>query len=94
MSHSNYLLARATSMVLRTLERDLVGSKIPDMIVDNLIHDLCCFSHETHKLIIEQIKENPVGFANKAYKLWKLGELSIIQLTNDLQAADIVPIAA
>lgn len=94
MSYQNYSLARATSMVLRTLERDLVGSKIPDIIVDNLIHDLSCFSNETHKLIIELIKENPSRFASKAYKLWKSSDLSIHQLTIELQAAHVVSIAA
>lgn len=94
MTSQNYSLVRATSMMLRTLERDLIGSKIPDMIVDNLIHDLSCFGYQTHVTVIELIKDNPAQFCSKAHALWKAGRLTIVQLSHELQAGQGIPLAA
>lgn len=83
MLHPEYYLAHAATSIIRALDRDPVGMKMPDIVVDCLVHELSRMHKNTHIRIIVLLQSEPSRFAKRAYQLWQQGDLSIITLFND-----------
>lgn len=64
----------------RAIERDLLGCKIPDLIVDRLIHEIPILNSYMREALLHHINISAKNVAKAAYELWMAGELSCIGL--------------
>lgn len=80
----SYQLITTTTLLQRTLERDPLGMKIPDHIVDLFFHELLQQSSQSLQQIEISLNVNPSFYAKRAYRLWTSNSLSLSELFSDV----------
>lgn len=73
-----------TTLIQRTLDRDVHGMKIPDNAVDNLLYELTQRSNQYLHQIEISLNVNPSLYAKRAYRLWALGALNLSTVFSDV----------
>lgn len=78
----------STSLMMtlfRAIDRHHLGAKIPDLIVDRLIAELCGVSQTTLDtlLLASSCRASSVG--QQAYCLWKAGKLNALSLAREVE---------
>lgn len=90
LNQERYLVASATTHLLRALDRDVMGMKIPDIAVDGVVYELSHLHSSTLKAIIILINNDPAMFAKRAYQFWRSGKLSLLAILNDMPEKSVI----